>query len=60
MYMESGELNLKFENLPPSLMYYRGGWVEVVVRWGWGFNNPPKKILKCILARDKVETVLFF
>lgn len=36
MYMASRKLNLKFENLPLSVMYYGGGWVGVgeVVRWG--------------------------
>lgn len=62
--MASRKLNLKFENLPLSVMYYSGGLVEGgglvgKRRLGWNLINPPKNF-KCILARDKVETVLFF
>lgn len=38
--MASRKLNLKFENLPLSVMYYGGGWVVVGV--GWNLINPPK------------------
>lgn len=42
--MASRKLNLKFENLPLSVMYYGGGWVVEVVAVGVGWNliNPPK------------------
>lgn len=58
--MASRKLNLKFENLPLSVMYYGGGWVVevVVVGVGWNLINPPKNF-KMHIGQDKVETVLF-
>lgn len=38
--MASRKFNLKFENLPLSVMYYGGGWV--VVGMGVEFNKPAK------------------
>lgn len=64
--MASTKLNLKFENLPLSVMYYSGGLgggggggLVGKRRLSWNLINPPKNF-KCILARDKVQTVLFF
>lgn len=40
--MVSRRFNLKFENLPLSVMYYGGGWVVELVVVGWNLINPPK------------------